>query len=148
AAGCIDQVLIELAPVRADLFDLATESSLLLGRFALLVPDGLEFFIALLERIELFCVGLRDESRTVFCRSHERQHDREPCDERNAHAETAESPQNHRFTLRLRVAAANHSPKVLMRIATKSGCNAGGGQISCPVIGMPGKNRRCAINLL
>ena len=50
----IDQILIELAAVGADLFDLALERSFGLGRLALLVARRFELLIALLERVELF----------------------------------------------------------------------------------------------
>ena len=43
ARGGIDQVLVELATIGADLLDLALERGLGFGRFALRVARGLEF---------------------------------------------------------------------------------------------------------
>ena len=53
AAGGIDQGLIELATIGADLLDLALERGLGFGRFALRVAGGLELLVVLLERVEL-----------------------------------------------------------------------------------------------
>ena len=59
AAGGVDQVLVELAAVGADLLDLALERGLGLDRLALRIARGLEVLVALLERVELFgLVGL------------------------------------------------------------------------------------------
>ena len=55
-AGRIDQVLIELAPVNADLFDLTLKRYFGLGRLALLIAGGFELLVMLLERVELFCL--------------------------------------------------------------------------------------------
>ena len=49
ARGGVDQFLIELAPVGADLLDLALERGLGVGGFALGVAGVLEFLVALLE---------------------------------------------------------------------------------------------------
>ena len=54
ARGGVDQILIELAPVGADLLDLAFERRFRFRRLALLVARRFEFFIALLECVELF----------------------------------------------------------------------------------------------
>ena len=53
AGGGIDQVLVELASVVADRFDVALELGLVVQRLALLGADRVEFLIALLQGVEL-----------------------------------------------------------------------------------------------
>ena len=65
--GGVDQVLIELAPVGADLFDLAFERGFGFGGFALLIARRFEFLVALLERVEFLCVVvLREQGRPLL----------------------------------------------------------------------------------
>ena len=54
AAGGIDQVLVELAAIGAQLFDLALERGLGLDRSALRIAHSLEVLVVLLERVKLF----------------------------------------------------------------------------------------------
>jgi len=59
AGGRVDQLLIELAPVVPDRFDLALEAGLVLDRLFLLGADGCEFLLALLERVRIdWCGGV------------------------------------------------------------------------------------------
>src|SRR5262249_23441407 len=53
ASGAFDKLLIELAPVVGDRFDLALEPGLVLEGASLLVAQRLELFLVLLERVEL-----------------------------------------------------------------------------------------------
>ena len=53
ARGDVDQLPVELAAVVADLLDLAAQTGLGLARLLLLAADGLQFLVALLQRVEL-----------------------------------------------------------------------------------------------
>ena len=62
----VDQVLVELAAVGADLLDLALECGFGFGRLALRVTGGLELLVVPLERVEGFAlVGLCRRGRFV-----------------------------------------------------------------------------------
>ena len=64
--GGVDQILVELAAVGAELFDLALERGLGLDRLALRVARGLQFLVALLEGVEL--VRCRSRRRSAHTR--------------------------------------------------------------------------------
>ena len=108
AAGGIDQVLIELAAVGAELFDFALERGFGLGRLALRVARGLEFLITLLERVELSDLSFCARWAGLSCARRSERHrpcKRKPRDERGARIATAE--------------AANHCSQV-----TPTGCDS------------------------
>src|SRR5665213_2163121 len=66
--GGVDQVLIELAAVGAELFDFPLERGLGFGRLALGIACGLEVLVWLFQRVKFFgFVGLRKLYWPVLC---------------------------------------------------------------------------------
>ena len=99
AAGGIDQVLVELAAVGADLFDLALERGFGFDRFSLRVTRGLEVLVVLFEGVELFRLAVLRDLRRTFLRQHggehHRQSERQRRDKRGARIE---SPKANHFS--------------------------------------------------
>ena len=94
AAGGVDQILVELAAVGAELFDLALERGFVLGRLALRLARGIEFVVALLDGVEFFigrlCDDLSDHLR-LLRQSQRRTRHRDRRDHRGASVEMARS---------------------------------------------------------
>ena len=116
ARGGVDQALVELAAVAADLLDLALDRGFGFGGFALRAAQRFEFFVALLEQVEL--AGrlvlrlLRGRARRRVER--ERQSKAEPCDQREARIKTVISPESN-HAVQVTPAGRHHKAPLIKR---------------------------------
>src|SRR6185312_7464152 len=93
----VDQRLVELAPVVADLLDLALDLGFGLGRLLLLLAQRLELFVALLQRVGLVAPLRLSGPGRLLRRRGRRQSEAKSREQRGTPAERARfAPEGHR----------------------------------------------------